>query len=63
MATIGPSIHDVEMLESLLSAGMCAGRVDLTWGRWALGVSVGTGPVLGLIPKAPNRNCFSPHSH
>uniref|UniRef100_A0A7S0RHC8 Pyruvate kinase n=1 Tax=Chlamydomonas leiostraca TaxID=1034604 RepID=A0A7S0RHC8_9CHLO len=32
MATIGPSIHDTDVLASLLEAGMVAGRVDLTWG-------------------------------
>lgn len=32
MATIGPSIHDVDMLSQLLEAGMVAARVDLTWG-------------------------------
>ncbi|KAF5827684.1 cytosolic pyruvate kinase [Dunaliella salina] len=32
MATIGPSIHDTDILAKLLEAGMAAGRVDLTWG-------------------------------
>lgn len=32
MATIGPSIHNVDTLTQLLEAGMVAGRVDLTWG-------------------------------
>jgi hypothetical protein len=35
MATIGPSIHDADMLTSMLEAGMSGGRVDLTWGEWA----------------------------
>jgi hypothetical protein len=34
MATIGPSIHDVDILVPLLEAGMVAGRVDLTWGKY-----------------------------
>eukprot|EP00983_Pelagomonas_calceolata_P115845 1160244-Pelagomonas_calceolata.AAC.2 len=33
MATIGPSIHDTDILAKLLEAGMAAGRVDLTWGE------------------------------
>ena len=32
MATIGPSIHDVDIMSQLLEAGLVAGRVDLTWG-------------------------------
>lgn len=32
MATLGPSVHDVDTLSQMLEAGMVAGRVDLTWG-------------------------------
>ena len=32
MATMGPSIHDVDILSQMLEAGMVSGRVDLTWG-------------------------------
>ena len=32
MATMGPSIHDVDILCQMLEAGMVSGRVDLTWG-------------------------------
>ena len=32
MATMGPSIHDVDILGQLLEAGLVAVRVDLTWG-------------------------------
>ena len=33
MSTIGPSIHETDMLVDVLEAGMTAGRVDLTWGE------------------------------
>ena len=32
MTTMGPSIHDVDILSQMLEAGMVSGRVDLTWG-------------------------------
>jgi hypothetical protein len=32
MCTIGPSIHDVDIMSELLEHGMVSGRVDLTWG-------------------------------
>eukprot|EP00798_Chlamydomonas_sp_ICE-L_P008473 gene8473-4834_t len=32
MATMGPSIHDTDVIGQLLEDGMVAGRVDLTWG-------------------------------
>ncbi|MEW5314599.1 MAG: hypothetical protein WDW38_006082 [Sanguina aurantia] len=32
IATVGPSCQDVEVLSTLLDAGMVGARVDLTWG-------------------------------
>ncbi len=32
MTTMGPSIHDINVLTKLLELGMVSSRVDLTWG-------------------------------
>ncbi|KAF5832362.1 pyruvate kinase [Dunaliella salina] len=32
VATLGPSSHDVDVLETMLRAGMSVARIDLTWG-------------------------------
>ncbi len=52
MATIGPSIHDTEVLASLLEAGMVAGRVDLTWGECQGLAHLLTQPQRSLCPPA-----------
>lgn len=53
MATIGPSIHDTDILSKLLEAGMAAGRVDLTWGeRHSLEDVLITGPGAVSVSRA-----------